>query len=118
MHELGPKAVQGTLRPAIARMPEAVPAQLRDLVTLCTLQEAVMRPSIETVLSHLEDLLDNLRVVQAQERANKAAIMDRVFPPDIKRQLLEGRKVEPEQYDMIGVYFSDIVSAAGCRPAL
>lgn len=76
-----------------------------------------MRPNIfDNMMAMMEKYANNLEVLvdertdQLQEEKKKTdALLLEMLPRPVAEQLKKGHKVEPESYDMVTIYFSDIV---------
>lgn len=111
--------------PKRPEIPPKCPRALRDLIRACWAPRAQDRPTALHVWEQLEELTAaDLEVVGGlgpagapgpiRGRSRKSMVADRtllreVFPPKVAAALREGRKVEPEKYESVTIYFSDIV---------
>lgn len=76
-----------------------------------------MRPNIfDNMMAMMEKYANNLEVLvdertdQLQEEKKKTdALLLEMLPRPVAEQLKKGHKVEPESYDLVTIYFSDIV---------
>lgn len=88
---------------------EDAPPQIRELLEQCWDPDPVQRPTFAEICKALaggrQSLADDLmsKVHQGQ------ALLNQVYPPNIARALQEGRIPEPEQHNMVTIFFSDIV---------
>jgi hypothetical protein len=102
--------LSGALAPEMAALPDTVPLGYKVLISACLSHDPRLRPPIQVAADQLEGLLAE---VAAQPRAasphGAPGLMDKVFPPDVKEQLLRGQKVEPRFFKNVTVFFSDIV---------
>lgn len=78
------------------------------------MQDAARRPDFPTIKQRLVDFAaesfqcsadEALRAKHLKERA----LLDQILPPKVSAALREGRPVEPESYDCVTIFFSDIV---------
>lgn len=78
------------------------------------MQDAAQRPDFPTIKQRLVDFAaenfqcsadEALRAKHLKERA----LLDQILPPKVSAALREGRPVEPESYDCVTIFFSDIV---------
>lgn len=79
-----------------------------------SVQDAAQRPDFPTIKQRLVDFAaenfqcsadEALRAKHLKERA----LLDQILPPKVSAALREGRPVEPESYDCVTIFFSDIV---------
>ena len=80
----------------------------------CYAQDAAQRPDFPSIKQRLVDFAaenfqcsadEALRAKHLKERA----LLDQILPPKVSAALREGRPVEPESYDCVTIFFSDIV---------
>jgi serine/threonine protein kinase len=102
-------------RPAIG---PAVPPMCVSFMQRCWAESPAERPSMSVVAEELKRATagDGAATVtsalmQARTRhTGERALLHEVFPPAVAEQLAAGRRVEPQHFDMVTVFFSDIVS--------
>ena len=87
---------------------------LRQSQPLLFGQDAAQRPDFPTIKQRLSEFAaenfqcsadEALRAKHLKERA----LLDQILPPKVSAALREGRPVEPESYDCVTIFFSDIV---------
>ncbi|XP_052230204.1 atrial natriuretic peptide receptor 1-like isoform X2 [Dreissena polymorpha] len=114
---------------------ETCQKDLREIATSCWNDDPLVRPSfndveeiyrrirrgktlniMDNLLQRMSDYADNLEQLAAErtkayleEKQKVEELLHRMLPPSIAKQLQSGRKVEPEAYDSVSIYFSDIV---------
>ena len=102
-----PRTAKGTM----GRLELEVPAEFVDLMAECWHKNPLRRPSIkeieERVLGAIKDN-DLLRKTYTVNKQQEKLLQD-ILPPKVIKALAEGRKVEPEPYDPVTIFFSDIV---------
>lgn len=85
-----------------------------DAHVACCMQDAAKRPDFPQIKQRLVDFAaenfqcsadEALRAKHLKERA----LLDQILPPKVSAALREGRPVEPESYDCVTIFFSDIV---------
>ena len=54
--------------------------------------------------------IESLQMTKARDnqKDNSSRLLEEIFPPHVAAALREGRKVEPENFDMVTIFFSDI----------
>ena len=54
--------------------------------------------------------IESLQMTKARDNQtdNSSRLLEEIFPPHVAAALREGRKVEPENFDMVTIFFSDI----------
>jgi hypothetical protein len=133
-HVLYPKNPQNPFRPALQPLETSFDC-VRECCRECWTEVAEMRPDFKTIrtklrvlrkgmrpnifdnmmammeqyANNLEQLVDE-RTDQLQEEKKKTeALLLEMLPRPVAEQLKRGNKVEAESYDMVTIYFSDIV---------
>jgi class 3 adenylate cyclase len=110
------EVASGTLRrPDIG---PAVPPMCADLMRRCWSEAPGERPSMSVVAEELKRAMagDGAATVtsalmQARTRhTGERALLHEVFPPAVAEALAAGRRVEPQHFSCVTVFFSDIVS--------
>lgn len=85
-----------------------------ELMNRPSVQDAAQRPDFPAIKQRLVDFAaenfqcsadEALRAKHLKERA----LLDQILPPKVSAALREGRPVEPESYDCVTIFFSDIV---------
>ncbi|XP_055899976.1 atrial natriuretic peptide receptor 1-like [Biomphalaria glabrata] len=64
---------------------------------------------LEEYTSNLEDLVQERTQQLAQEKKKSELLLDEILPREVSEKLKQGLPVDPETYDMVTIYFSDIV---------
>ncbi|KAL0044703.1 hypothetical protein WJX82_006155 [Trebouxia sp. C0006] len=91
------------------------PAELVTLMQQCWHQDPEKRPLITEVK---DTLLEYARLhfksrspaeAMAMKHMKERALLDQILPPKVSAALREGRPVEPESFDCVTIFFSDIV---------
>eukprot|EP00241_Pyramimonas_parkeae_P002549 CAMPEP_0114236464 /NCGR_PEP_ID=MMETSP0058-20121206/6857_1 /TAXON_ID=36894 /ORGANISM="Pyramimonas parkeae, CCMP726" /LENGTH=457 /DNA_ID=CAMNT_0001348413 /DNA_START=328 /DNA_END=1702 /DNA_ORIENTATION=- len=82
---------------------------IRDLCLQCQALDPSERPSFVEI-NQLLQKLDDASISQLMHGlANKNRLLDDILPPKVGAKLALGLKVEPEHYDCVTIFFSDIV---------
>ena len=97
-------------RPVI---PPEVPLLFADIMNACWAPDPAARPTFQAIADQLRSI-DSTAVAmtllaQAEDRYKTQKLVTQVFPPKVASALKEGRAVEPEEYDCVTIFFSDIV---------
>ncbi|XP_077865380.1 atrial natriuretic peptide receptor 1-like [Saccoglossus kowalevskii] len=133
-------------RPQIDR--NLYPNEVRNLMESCWEENPSLRPNINAISatikklnrseSHSDNIMDNLlqRMEQyannleslveqrteafLEEKKKSEQLLYSILPNSVAKQLIRGERVEPESFDCVTVYFSDIVGftalSAGSTP--
>jgi len=103
------------LRPDI---PVTVPEQVEKLIRWCWHPEPSRRPTIQKVRKSLVAALgtftqerDNIicESTESKPEFENLALLHKMLPPHVASALSKGQKVEPEEFDQVTIFFSDIV---------
>ncbi|VDO54428.1 unnamed protein product [Haemonchus placei] len=107
------------------------PADRPNCETLCNMLKAIMPDKKSNLMDHMFDMLEDYtttleldveeRTKQLQEEKKKADILlGKMLPRQVADRLKLGQAVEPESFDSVTVFFSDVVKftqlAAKCTP--
>ena len=103
-------------RPNIGR---SVPFMFADLMARCWHPLPAARPSFASIGSQLRMVAEQdgaaasnvtAALLAAKQRtAGERKLLNAVFPPAVAAALAEGRRVEPQEFACVTVFFSDIV---------
>lgn len=104
------------LRPVVG---DSVPPLFAALMARCWHADAAVRPSMAMVDAELrlaaadsEATSDSMTAAlnaATQRHAGERKLLHALFPPAVAAALAEGRRVEPQEFDCVTVFFSDIV---------
>jgi serine/threonine protein kinase len=115
------KSIGGELRPAVSsdRLCSGEPlelnplqcehADIRALVRECQHINPDARPTFSDIVSRLDafdtaTFSDRLTILLGSQR-----LLDSMLPPHVAQQLAAGEKAQPEHFDLVTIFFSDIV---------
>ena len=96
------------LRPAFA---PSAPKPLRALIKDAWIPNPTRRPHFSEVMELLAAAIEASQPELAAVQAAGARILHDILPPHVMEALTQGKKVEPETFDELTIFFSDIV---GC----
>ena len=100
-------------------MPSERPPEMVNLIKSCLVDDSNERPNTQDVDLYLKEL--DVTMVEPRQQAihshqtkkegnaQSEALLFEVFPKHVAEALQAGRKVEPEQREMVTIFFSDIV---------
>ncbi|CAL1543500.1 unnamed protein product, partial [Lymnaea stagnalis] len=75
---------------------------------------------LEEYTSNLEELVEERTQQLALEKKKSELLLDEILPRSVSEKLKQGQPIDPETYDMVTIYFSDIVGftslSAGSSP--
>jgi len=102
-----PKNADGTL----GRLNLQVPGEFLDLMTECWHKNPLRRPSVKEIETRTLEIIEANQLVRTTNTMGKQqqALLQDILPAKVIKALSEGRKVEPESYDPVTIFFSDIV---------
>jgi hypothetical protein len=91
-------------------LPRGVEPELGVIMKECWHWDAERRPTfleLERRMSHF----DSLHLAERNMKQNKSSafVLDQVFPAHVAKALAIGEKLQPERYDSVTIFFSDIV---------
>ncbi len=108
----GPKA----MRPALG---SSVPPAFADLMRRCWHPDPSARPTMAAIAAELRSAADQegvgaatvtVALTAAKHRhASERKLLNAMFPPAVAAALAEGRRVEPQEFPCVTVFFSDVV---------
>ncbi|XP_052778703.1 atrial natriuretic peptide receptor 1-like [Mya arenaria] len=121
-------------RPSLSQIPDCS-TDLIDVMEQCWAEEKFKRPSFDQVdtslkrilkskgsnimdnlmtrmeqyANNLESLVEERTTAYLEEKKRAEDLLYRMLPESVARQLQHGNQVEPETFDCVTIYFSDIV---------
>lgn len=114
-NEVGP-LVMPVLRDTWAEDPEKRPDFYTIRSKLKCLREGKRRNIVDSMMemmekhsNHLEDLVDQRTHELNEEKRKTEDLLHRMLPAPVSQRLTRGFGVEPESFDLVTIYFSDIV---------
>ena len=91
-------------------VPRTMPTQITAIMTDCVEDDANKRPSFEELDTRLKRVdAENVDPGQTVKARDAAISLFDIFPRHIAEALRDGRTVEPEQREIVTIFFSDIV---------
>ncbi|XP_022107162.1 speract receptor-like [Acanthaster planci] len=116
VNESAPECVLKAIRQCWEEDPEDRPDFFGARTILAPLQKG-LKPNImdnmitimERYTNNLEELVDERTEELQREKAKTEQLLHRMLPPSIASQLIKGISVAPEAFDMVSIFFSDIV---------
>lgn len=122
-------------RPHINLLPPETPQYLVDTMRDCWSERPEIRPDLRTIRRRLEcmrqgskhNIMDNMMAMMekyannlegiveqrtaqlVEEKKKTEVLLHRMLPPSVASQLTAGEEVEPESFDAVTIFFSDIV---------
>ncbi|KAK3278070.1 hypothetical protein CYMTET_13968 [Cymbomonas tetramitiformis] len=104
------------LRPEV-RPTDSIPPRVMEIMLECWNKNPQRRPSFMEILERLDEVQTSMRHTLAKIKRNSALLHD-ILPTHVAAQLAEGKKVEPESFDCVTIFFSDIVGFTNISQAL
>jgi len=84
-------------------------AEIRELVKQCQHHDPRARPSFSEIVRVLEAVNTSTFAEKVTGFMGKQRLLDEILPPHVAQQLASGQKAEPEHFDAVTIFFSDIV---------
>lgn len=111
-----PQYIIDTMRDCWSEQPELRP----DLATLKRRLERMrqgtkhnimdnMMAMMERYANNLEEIVQERTAQLSEEKKKTEVLLHRMLPPSVANQLMVGEEVEPESFDAVTIFFSDIV---------
>ncbi|GMH45144.1 hypothetical protein BSKO_13101 [Bryopsis sp. KO-2023] len=89
------------------------------LIEQCCNENPSNRPSFPTIISKLSKILEKCRKDSSRSSVqNKQKLLLDIFPEKVAAALSSGRPVEPEPFDCVTIFFSDVVGFTKISSAL
>ena len=91
-------------------LPRGVEPELAVIMKECWHWDAERRPTfleLERRMSHFDSI--HLAERNMKQNKNTTGVLDQVFPAHVAKALAAGEKLQPERYDAVTIFFSDIV---------
>ncbi|GKY96680.1 hypothetical protein MPSEU_000627600 [Mayamaea pseudoterrestris] len=83
--------------------------QVKQLMSDCLEDSPMMRPTFEELDTRLKRVNAEEIIAGGESRSKGTVSLFDIFPRHIAEALRDGRQVEPEQRDIVTIFFSDIV---------
>ena len=100
-------------KPKRPELTSDVPLLFADIINACWAVDPASRPTFQQIAAQLKSVDSTAVAVtllsQEVERDEAHRLVTQVFPAKVAAALKEGRAVEPEEYDCVTIFFSDIV---------
>ncbi|KAK9804006.1 hypothetical protein WJX72_012484 [[Myrmecia] bisecta] len=99
----------------------AVNADLAELMQQCWTRDASQRLSFAQIEWRLHEITQGAGCLPEKllsRNKHEKSLLDQMLPPKVSAALREGRPVEPEAYDCVTIFFSDIVGFTNISGAL
>lgn len=94
-------------RPAI---PPKCPLQIQELIKRCFDEDPLKRPTVEEIDTQFEELASELIEETSPTKGNIQELLYQILPPHVADALRQGKKPEPERFENVTIFFSDIIS--------
>jgi len=92
------------------KLPSNMPPSVGNAVTQCWDKDPAVRPHLEEIIMAVIVAQEDLPQAPAEdELASSNDLLHQMLPPHVAAALREGRKVEPETFKSVTIFFSDIV---------
>jgi len=82
---------------------------IRDLVVQCQSVNPFERPTFANILAALNSVPVDTMSAFMGSLVKKQNLLDDILPPKVAAKLAAGEKVEPEHFECVTIFFSDIV---------